>query len=457
MRKRKFDYDLIVIGSGAGGSAAAVLGAKKGLKVAIIERELFGGEGPNFGEVPNRAVFNIARTLFEAKKFSKFGLRTAGLGVNFPTLLKWKEFAVQRTGANDNIDFFKKSGITTFRGEARFINPHEITINQQHISAKNFLVATGSSFKTPEVANIENVNFLTPNNIFNLARPPKSIFIVGGTSEAVEIAQILAIFGTKVYMSEVSARILPKEDEEVGITMENFMVDQLKIAALTNTRVLAVEEDRLSKKIIFRRGGKEKFVRVDEILVAEERQPNTDIGLENANIQYDDSGITINQYLQTSAPHIFAAGAVVSGGASTTESLIASRVAIHNIAKPRHKTPVEVELSPRITTSIPEVASVGLSEDDCRKRDLKIKTAIAPLNTIARSNVENFGTGFVKIICDHRGKIIGGSIVAPEASSLIGEISVAIKAGLYAQDLAALPHAFQSWGEAIRICANKIR
>ena len=457
MAKRKFQFDLIIIGTGAGGSAAASIAAKNGLKVAVIENDLFGGESPNYGEIPIKSLLKITKTIFEAKKSSNLGIRSAGLGYNFSALMKWKDLAVQRTGAHDNEKFYADLGIKTFRGTAHFITPHEISVNQQHLSAANFLIATGSHFEIPEIANIENVKFFTPKTILSLKQPPKSIFIVGGGTEAIEIAQILAILGTKVYISEVSARLLPREDEEIGITIENLMVEEMKIFVLPQTRVVAVEKDGMGKKVIFQRGGSEKFVRVDEIMIAGNRKPNTDIGLENANVEYDDDGIAVNDFLQTSSKHIFASGSVLGEKFGTTAALLQSRIVAHNILKPRQKISPDYSAMPRTLSTIPEIASVGMTEDDCIRRDLRIKTAIAPLSLIARSNTENFRNGFVKLICDKRGKIIGGSIIAPEASSLIHEISLAIKFDLHASDLAEMPHAFQSWSEAIRVCANKIK
>jgi pyruvate/2-oxoglutarate dehydrogenase complex dihydrolipoamide dehydrogenase (E3) component len=260
-----------------------------------------------------------------------------------------------------------------------------------------------------------------------------------------------------VYVSEVSARLLPKEDEEVGITIENFMVEEMKIFVLPQTRVVAVEKEGFHKKVIFQRGGVEKFVKVDEIMIAGERTPNTDIGLENANVEYSDEGIAVNNFLQTSAKHIFAAGSVLGAKYNTTEALLQSRIAAHNVSKPRTKISPDYSAIPRTISTFPEIASVGLTEDDCIKRDLRIKTAIAPLSVIARSNTENFQNGFVKLICDPKGKILGGSIVAPEATTAIHEIALAIKFSLSAHDLAELPHAFQSWSEAIRVCANRIK
>ena len=319
------------------------------------------------------------------------------------------------------------------------------------------MIATGSKISIPDIKNIENVRYYTPKTIFSITRPPRSIFIVGGGAEAVEIAQTLAILGTKVYISEVSARILPKEDEEVGITLENISVEENQVYVLPQTRVVAVQKDGLMKRVIFQRGGTEKFVRVDEILVVGERVPNVDIGLENAHIEYSKDGIVVDEFSQTSMKHIFAVGGVVNPNAQTAEILLESRTVAHNILHSRSKLAVKFPLAPRTISTWPEIAVVGLTEDDCLKRDLKYRTAIAPLNLIAKSNVENFSSGFAKIICDRKGKVIGGSIVSPDAISLISQISLAIRNEMTAHELAEIPQPFLSWSEIIRVVAHKIK
>lgn len=457
MRKNKFDFDLIVLGSGAGGSAAANIAAKNGLRVAIIERDLFGGESPNYGDIPLKSLTHAAHIFAEARKGAKFGIRSTNLGYSFPSVMSWKDLVIKRTGANDNFKFYEDQGIKTFRANARFLTPNEISVNQKHISAENFIIATGSYTKLPDIKNLENINYLTPRTVLNLIRPPKSIFIVGGGAEAIEIAQMLAAFGTKVYIGEVSARLLPKEDEEVGIAIENILVEDMKVFVLPQTRVVAVEKDGLAKKVIFHRGGVEKSVKVDEILIAGNRAPVTDIGLENAGVEYSEKGISVNENLQTSAKHIFASGDVLGKKSSTGEALLESRICAHNVLKPRQKLSPNYQAVPRVIFSWPEVASVGLTEDDCIKRDLQFKTSLAPLGVIARSNTSDFRNGFVKLICDKRGKLLGASIVSPEASSMIHELALAIKYDLYASDLADLPHAFLSWSEAIRVAANRIK
>ena len=457
MKKTKFDFDLIVLGSGAGGSAAANIAAKNGLKVAIVEKDIFGGESPNYGDIPIKTLLHAANAYAGARRAARYGIRSNTLGYNFPTIAAWKKLVVKRTGAHDNQKFYEASGIKTYRGNARFITPNEISVNRQHISAEKFIIATGSELSLPDISNIQNVNYHTTRTILDITRPPKSIFIVGGGAEAIEISQLLAIFGTKVYISEVSSRLLPQEDEEVGLAIENILVEEMKIFVLPQTRVVAVEKDGLGKKVIFQRGGVEKFIKVDEILIAGNKKPATDIGLENALVDYTDSGITVNEFLQTSAKHIYAAGSVTGSQFTTGDILLQSKICAHNIRTTRSKISPNYTSSPRVIFTWPEVASVGLTEDDCIKRDLQFKTSIATLNLIARSNTDDFKNGFVKLICDKRGKLIGASVVSPEATSIIHEIGLAIKYDLYASDLADLPHAFLSWNEAIRVAANRIR
>ena len=457
MKKTKFDFDLIVLGSGAGGSAAANIAAKNGLKVAIVEKDIFGGESPNYGDIPIKTLLHAANAYAGARRAARYGIRSNTLGYNFPTIAAWKKLVVKRTGAHDNQKFYEASGINTYRGNARFITPNEISVTRQHISAEKFIIATGSELSLPDISNIQNVNYHTTRTILDITRPPKSIFIVGGGAEAIEISQLLAIFGTKVYISEVSSRLLPQEDEEVGLAIENILVEEMKIFVLPQTRVVAVEKDGLGKKVIFQRGGVEKFIKVDEILIAGNKKPATDIGLENALVDYTDSGITVNEFLQTSAKHIYAAGSVTGNQFTTGDILLQSRICAHNIIKTRSRISPNYTSSPRVIFTWPEVASVGLTEDDCIKRDLQFKTSIATLNLVARSNTDDFNNGFVKLICDKRGKILGASVVSPEATSIIHELGLAIKYDLYASDLADLPHAFLSWNEAIRVAANRIR
>lgn len=455
-KKHTFDYDLIVIGSGAGGSAAATIVARAGKRVAIVEAEAFGGESPNWGDIPTKALLHAAHLYDESRRASRFGLRTATLGYNYPSLLGWKDLAVKRTGAGGNRRYYENEGIATFTGTAHFLSPHEISVNRRHLSAEMFLVATGTYVKTPNVPGLEAAGFLTPRSIFQLTRPPKSLFIIGSNSVGVEIAQLMAIFGTKVTIAEAASRLLPSEDEEVGTLIARLLKEQKGLTPLTETRLVSVVKDGVGRRVTFTRGGVEKSLHVDEVLVATGRMPAVDLGLENASVAYTPKGIEVNDNLRTSAQHIFAAGRVLGHDAQTHTVLLESRVAANNILHPKSPLAPDYTATPRLTFTFPEIASVGLSEDDCLRRDLRINKTVTPLNIIARSNTSDFRDGFVKMITDPKGVILGATVVAPAAAEIIHELALAVKHRLTAADLAATPHAFLSWSEAVRVASAKL-
>lgn len=454
-KKPTFDFDLIVIGSGAGGSAAATIAARAGKKVAIIEAGMFGGDSPNWGDIPTKALLHAAHLYDEAKHGARFGIRSSMMGYNYPSLNLWKDLAVKRTGAGGNRRYYENEGISAFSGIAHFLTPNEISVNRRHISGEYFLIATGSHMETPDIPGIDQVKYLTSRTLLQLTRPPKSLFIIGSSSVAIELAQMMAIFGTKVYIAEIANRLLPKEDTEVGELMERLLREQKGITSLTQTRTLSVQKENVAKRVTYIRGGVEKSIRVDEVMVAIGRVPTVDIGLENASVAYTPKGVEVNEHLQTSAHHIFAAGDVLGRYPYTQTALLESRVVANNILHKAKLAP-DYTATPRLTFTWPGVASVGLSEDDCLRRDLLINKAIAPLNIIARSNTSDFRDGFVKIITDKRGVILGATVVAPHASEMIHELALAVKLQLTAADLASTPHAFLSWSEAVRVAAAKL-
>lgn len=454
-KKYEFDYDLIVIGSGAGGSGAATIAASDGKRVAIIEADTFGGESPNWGDIPTKALLHVATLFDEARHGAKFGLRSSTLGYNYPSITAWKDLAVKRTGAAGNRKYYESQGIDTFVGLAHFISPNEISINRRHLSADNFLIATGSKWSIPEIPGLENNGYLTPRTILETIRPPKNLLIIGGNDTAIEIAQLLAIFGTKVYIIEKSSRLLPNYDREVGELLERTLAEQKGITTLTHSSVVSVVKEGLGKKVIISRAGTEKSIRVDDILIADDKSPAIDMGLENAGVKFTTRGIKVNEFLQTNIKHIFAAGEVLGNGSYTHTALLESQIAVNNIFK-RNKVSIDYTVDPRVIFTHPAIATVGLSEDDCTRNNRAINKAVVPLNIIARSNTADFRDGFVKIITDKKGIVLGSTIFAPAAGELIHELALAIKCKLTANDIAQTPHAFLSWSEAIRIAAGKL-
>lgn len=455
MPKQKYDFDLIVIGSGAGGSAAATLAARSGKKVAIVEADTFGGTSPNFGDVPIKALLHAAHLYDEARGGAKFGLRSSALGYNYPSLRAWKDLAVKRTGAGGNRKYYENEGVTTLHGTAHFLSPYEISVNRHNYSAEYFLIATGADWALPTITGLDSDSIATPQSLLEIMRPPKTLYIIGGGSTGVEIAQLMAIFGTKVYIADIASRLLPSYDSEAGDLLEKHLHSTKGITVLTQTRTLSVEKENIAHRVVYSRGGHEHNLRVDEVLVTAGRTPHVDLGLENAGVEYSAKGIVVNDYLQTSAKHIFAAGDVLGRDSHTHTALLESRVAAHNLFS-KHKIAPDYSGTPHVVFTYPGIASVGLTEDDCLRRDLQIKKAVAPLNIIARSNTSDFRDGFVKIVTDKKGVILGATVMAPSAAELIHELALAIRYGLTAQQLAATPHAFLSWSEAIRVAAGKI-
>lgn len=454
-KKHTFDYDLIVIGSGAAGSAAATITAAAGKRVAIIEADTFGGDSPNFSDVPAKALLHAAQLYDEAKHGARFGLRSNTLGYNFPSLSNWKNLAVSRTGAGGNKRFYEKNGVTAIQGRAHFLSPHEITVNRRHLSAAKFLIATGSTWVKPKIQGIATVPHLTPRTILEVLRPPKSLFIIGGGKTGVELAQLMATFGTKVYIGEIASRLLPKLDQEVGKLIEQVLDDQKGVTILTQSRIVAIQKDGIGRRVVYSRGGVEKHVRVDEVLIATGRTPEVDLGLENATVQFSAKGIAVNEFLQTNVKHIYAAGDVLGGDSTTHTALLESRTVAHNVL---HKTPITPDhrATPQLIFTNPGIAQVGLTEDDCARRDLPVMIASAPLSIVARSNTSDFRDGFVKLIADKKGVLVGATVVAPHAAEIIHELALAIRHGLTAEQVAETPHAFLSWSEAVRVAASKL-
>jgi dihydrolipoamide dehydrogenase len=451
-----FDYDLIVIGSGAGGSAAANIVAAAGHKVAIVEVDIFGGASPNFSDIPTKAMLHAANLYDEAAHGNRFGLRVTTLGYNYPSVRAWKDLAIKRTGAAGDRRYYDNQGISTFAGYAHFLSPNEITVNRRHLSASYFLIASGAHQVVPSnIQGLDQINYLTPRTILNVIRPPKSLLIIGGGDTGIEFAQLMAAFGTKVSIVEQADNLLPHHDSDIGNLVEHVFTEQKGMTILTHSQVVSVEKDGLGKRVVYSRAGVEKSVHVDEILLATSWTPAVDIGLENAGVAYDNDGIKVNSYLQTSVRHTFAAGDVLGRSSHTHTALLESQIAAHNILH-RSKIAPDYTATPEIIFTNPCIATVGLSEDDCVKFNIPHNQAVAPLNIISRSNTSDFRDGFGKIITDKKGVIIGGAVIAPHAGEIIHELVLAVKYHLTATQVAEAPHAFLSWSEIIRVAASKL-
>lgn len=457
MAKHKYDFDLIVIGSGSGGAVAANISKDLGKRVAVVEKEsVFGGECPNWGCVPTKALLYAAHIYDAARHGQPFGIRGSTLGYNYPSLKAWKDLAVRRTGTYQGKKMFESQGIAAISGTAHFISANEITVNRRHFSAEKFLIATGSHTFIPPIEGLEQVRYLTSREAVDLTRPPKSLFIAGAGTVGCEFAELFSIFGTKIYLADITPRLLMKEDQEIGEITRSMLEENRGVSILMNTKVMKVTKEGMAKRVHFQQGREMKSVKVDDILIATGKLANVDLGLENAGVEYTPKEITTNEYMQTTNKNIFAAGDCAGPYQFAHVAIYQSKVAAHNLWH-KQKIAADYRAVPRVIFTNPEIAAVGMTEDECIRRDLRVKKGLTPISPIGRANLSNTDDGFVKVIADQDGTLIGASIVSPRAGEMIHELTLAIQYGMTAQEVANTIHAFPTWNEAIRIACAKIR
>ncbi len=451
----QYDFDLIVIGSGAGGGVTAHIAASKHKSVAIVEDDSIGGECPNWGCVPTKAYITAADTYDVAKSADQFGIRATSVTYNYQAIRKWKDLAVQRTGVKDGGKAYKADGIKVINGRAHFIGPHEVSVEGKRYSAKKFMVATGTKNFIPPIEGLHEAGYMTYRDCLVAPKPPKSMLIIGGGPIGCEFAHIFSSFGTKVTLVEYAPRLIANEDSEVGEMIQQIFEDK-GVDVFVGAEVFKVEEDRSKKIVHFRQTGREMSTRVDKILVTTGKVANTDLGLENAGVQYDKRHIITDTTMQTTAPHIYAAGDVAGPFAFTHMASYQSRIAAHNMFS-RKKVYASYHAVPRCVFTWPEVAAVGMSEKEAHKMKVNFKTAIVPISIIGRSNTSNFHEGFVKVIVESKTRtILGASAVCPRAGEVIHELTLATNMRLRAEDVANTIHAFPTWSEAVRIACQKL-
>ena len=455
MLRKKFDFDYIVIGSGVAGTAAALSAAKMKKKVAIVESGRWGGSSLNYSDIPARAAFNFSHLYMDSVRGSRFGISSASLRYNYPTALNWITLASRRAGANSK-KIFEENKITCFSGFANFLTPYEISAGTSQISAPNFLIATGAKLSSGNISGVETVKCLTPATALSLNRPPKSVFIIGAGSTGTELANYFAELGSEVCLGELAGRILPREDEEVGRVLAQYFEDKLHIKILTQSRIVAVANDAGKVKITFLRGGQEKFVRTDAVVLATGSAPNADLGLENAGVEYSKDGIDVNNMLLSSMKHISAAGDCIGGESSPERAAYEGALAASN-AFSRQKNLRNYEGFIRLTNTFPSVASVGLNEEDSLRLNLKIKKSVLPLSSVSASNLFDFRSGFVKIIADPKDKLLGATVMCPNAELVIQEVALAVRHKFTITQLASAPHSSSSWSELVHLACRKLK
>ncbi|MBQ6130488.1 NAD(P)/FAD-dependent oxidoreductase [Candidatus Saccharibacteria bacterium] len=468
--KKTFDFDTIIIGSGIAGASAALSVArlagidkllktdkafKSSPKIALVEKGKWGGSSLNASDVPRHALLNFSHLLSEARAGARFGLSTGSLRYNFPTALNWRTLAVRRSGANSKKPF-ESANLLCVPGSASFLSPYEIAVGDKVLAAKKFIIATGGKPDFGEISGLAETSCLTPDAAWNLSRPPKSVFVVGAGSTGCELASFFAELGSTVVLGESKGSLLPREDEEIGKILGSYFERELGIKLLTQSTVVAVEpvENGL-KKVLFKRGGREKSVTVEAVVLATGSRPEVEsLSLDNAGVKYTRSGISVDSLLRTSMKHIFAVGDCTDAAESSAErAAYEGALAAANLFS-RQKNLKNYDGFVRLTETFPAVASAGLTENDCIKQGIKVKKAVLPLSAVSAANTSDFRYGLVKLLADEKGKLLGGTLVCPGADLAIGEIAVAVRHKFSATQLASTPHVSSSWSELVHLAAR---
>ena len=444
---KKYNFDYIIIGSGPAGSVAALNLAKKTKnKIAIIEGHAFGGNNLNTRDVPYLFNLGFSHTFSKLNNYPE--INGQELHFNFPSITMHQDQVVSALGGGST-EIYDSAGIIPMFGQAHFLDAHTIALGQEQITSENFIIATGAKLDTGDIVGTDTVSYLTPEAAIRLRKLPKYALVVGGGATGCEIASYFAELGTSVFMVEAADRILPKEDPEVGALVQDYFTNKLGMKIATKTKVVALERDSTGKKAVISSGGRERSLRIDCIILATGSQPALDLGLENAGVKYDADGIKVNRLFQTSAKNIYAVGDVLGGDSSTERSEYQGKLLAMNLLN-KSKVYPDYRGFSRITNTYPEVAVVGETEAELKKLGVKYKKAAFYLKDLPISRIERFSYGMIKVLIGSNRRILGASIVAPNASLMIAEFALAIKRNLTIDDIENTPHIANSFASMVR-------
>jgi pyruvate/2-oxoglutarate dehydrogenase complex dihydrolipoamide dehydrogenase (E3) component len=465
---QKFDFEVAIIGGGSGGYAAARTTANAGLKTVVIEggKEV-GGLCILRGCMPTKALLFAAEVKHLAEHAETWGVRAGKVDFNFAKVMARKNAQIK-----DFADFraqqLNAGKFKFIRANAKFLDAHTVELsNGKKLTAKYFVIATGSSVAPSPLPQLNEVGFITSDDAIALKKLPKSLIILGGGAIACEFAQFFARFGVKVTLVQRSEHILKEFDFDVAIEIEKvFRREGIRI--FTGTKLLDAKRKGKLKSVSFGQNGKIISVSGEEILFALGRIPNTaSLNLENAGVKTENGRIITNSKMQTSAPHIFAAGDCTGPHEIVHIAVQQGEIAAHNIVANHfinrrdelHESPISekfrdshsssfrspARMDHRLLISIvftePQVAFVGLTEKEANARGIKFLSASYPFNDHGKSLIMEAKDGFVKLLADpESGEILGGACVGPDGGELIHEIVAAMAKRMTVHELATTPH-----------------
>lgn len=432
-------YDLLVLGGGAAGLAAARSAVRAGARTLMITDSPPGGDCTFTGCVPSKTLIEAARA-----------------GLPFDKAMGRVRDAVARIAATENEEALRAEGVAVLRGRAMFISPERVQVDHQVLTAPKIVIATGAAPLIPAIEGLDTVPFLTTDTIFDLTEPPQSLAILGGGPISCELAQAFAQLGVTVSVVEAADRILPGVDPEASMVLTEVLAAE-GIAIHTDAEVRVVRSD--GRQVRLSTDGAD--LTAQRLLVATGRTPSSgQLGLDAAGVTTDEHGfIEVDKHLATSAPGIYAAGDVTGLFGHTHAAYAMGRIAV-GAALGRFRRPTfSTDTIPRVVFTEPEVATVGLSEHEVT--DPRARVAHLPMNEVDRAITADVTAGFVKLIAGPRrligdtggGRLLGATIVAERAGEMIAEPTLAMATGMFTGRLAQTVHAYPTWSIAVQQAA----
>jgi pyruvate/2-oxoglutarate dehydrogenase complex dihydrolipoamide dehydrogenase (E3) component len=446
-------YPIVVIGAGAGGLVIAIGATKAGKKVLLIEKGNYGGDCTNFGCIPSKSLIASGHCASSIKKSKDLGIELSSQIIQATQSLNRVREIVAEIRSHENPKALSSLGLETLTGKATFVGPHILQVNDTIIKPKQIVIATGSSPFIPKIKGLDKCPFLTNETIFELNEIPKSLVVIGGGPIGCELAQAFLRLGSKVSLIHSHAEILNKEEPGVQELIRSQFISE-GMALHMNVSVREVTYHDSQFQIYLDNGEK---IESEELLLSVGRKPNASgLNLESAGVNYTDQGITVDRYGRTNQHHIWAVGDVIGAPFFTHYAENQARSVLTSLLLPfPFKKKIDKNQSiPRVTYTDPEVASIGLSEKEAKK-NYNIATYTVPFNQVDRAITTGETKGFIKVVTKKwSSKILGCTIVGPRAGEMLGEISLAMYAGIPLRKLSGLIHPYPTYNGAIRKAAD---
>lgn len=453
----RYDYNLVAIGAGAGGLVTTLIGAMVNAKVTLIEKHRMGGDCLNTGCVPSKSLIASSKVVQLLKKHEAFGLRNVSYEVDFPQVMEHIQGIIAKIAPHDSVERFTELGVECHLGEGRIRSPHEVEVNGRVLTTKNIIVSTGARPFVPPIPGLDQVAFSHSDNLWELRKQPKHLVVIGGGPIGCELAQAFRRLGSEVTMLHLDARILPREDADVvEFVSRNFELDGITIH--NSIRIQRVERTQEGARLHFKQEGREQAVEADHLLVATGRKANTaGFGLEELGVALNPNGtIKVDRFLRSSIPNVFACGDVASPYQFThMAGHQAWFAAVNALFSPLKKFAVDYSVVPWCTYTDPEVARVGLSEEEAQAQGVPHEVTCYGMDDLDRAITDRSNYGIVKVLTPPaKDRILGATICSSHAGDLLAEFVLAMKHGLGLKKILGTIHSYPTLAEANKLTAG---